>query len=106
MRDGFEKFLVSHGAAWAVALVSVAVTKLYSKDSQTAITILRSIIASLLITFLVVESSDGASRGTLFITIALASALSDYIVESVLVMGEKIKDDPSLITKYLPWGRK
>ncbi|MEG1651963.1 MAG: hypothetical protein RRZ38_12210 [Hafnia sp.] len=45
-------------------------------------------------------------RGTLFIAVALAAALADFIVEAVMVMGQRIKEDPTLITKYLPWGPK
>ncbi|MGL4755958.1 MAG: hypothetical protein ACRCXB_26675 [Aeromonadaceae bacterium] len=106
MRDEFERFAAAHGIPWVIALAAVAITKLYSKERQTFVTIIRSLLASLLITFLVVESSNGMERGTLFVAVALAAALADFIVEAVLAAGLRIKEDPSLITRYLPWGPK
>lgn len=106
MRDEFERFAAAHGIPWVIALAAVAITKLYSKERQTFVTIIRSLLASLLITFLVVESSSGMERGTLFVAVALAAALADFIVEAVLAAGLRIKEDPSLITRYLPWGPK
>ena len=106
MRDELERFAATHGLPWAISLAAVAITKLYSKERQTFITVTRSLLASLLITFLVVESSSGMERGTLFIAVALAAALADFIVEAIMAMGQRIKEDPTLITRYLPWGPK
>ena len=47
MRDELEQMIVKHGLPWVVALAAVAVSKLYSKERQTLVTIIRSLIASL-----------------------------------------------------------
>lgn len=105
MRDELEQMMVKHGVPWVIALVAVAVSKMYSKERQTLITILRSIVASLLITFLVVESQTETSRATLFVLVALAAMLSDFIVEAVMTLGQRIKEDPSIIRKWFGGGK-
>lgn len=105
MRDELERMIAVHGLPWIIALFAVAVAKMYSKERQTLMTIVRSLLASLLITFLVVESQPTMSRETLFVAVALASALSDFIVEAVLSFGAKIKQDPTIITRLFG-GRK
>lgn len=105
MRDDLEQMLMKHGVPWVVALAAVAISKLYSNERQTLVTILRSILASLLITFLVVENQPGTSREMLFVLVALAAMLSDFIVEAVMSLGQRIKDDPSIIARWFG-GRK
>ena len=105
MRDELERMIAMHGVPWIVALVAVAVVKMFSKERQTVITIIRSLMAALLIAFLVVENQAGMSRGELFLAVALTAALSDFIVEAVLLLGVKIKQDPTIITRFFG-GRK
>lgn len=105
MRDELERLAATHGLSWIVALVSVAVSKAFSQKRETAMTVLRSLVASLLITFLIVENQPDMNRGALFISVALAAMLSDYIVEAVMGLGEKIKRDPSVLLKWFG-GRK
>lgn len=105
MRDDLERMIAMHGVPWIVALFAVAVAKMFSKERQTVMTIIRSLLASLLITFLVVENQTGVSRGQLFVAVALTAALSDFIVEGVLLLGVKIKQDPTIITRFFG-GRK
>ena len=100
MRDELEQMIVKHGLPWVVALAAVAVSKLYSKNRQTLVTVIRSLIASLLITFLIVENQADASRSTTYAMVALAAMLSDYIVEAIMALGQRIKDDPSVIKKW------
>ena len=68
-------------------------------------TVLRSVIASLLITFLIVENQPHIDRGPMFVSIALASMLSDYIVEAVMGLGERIRKDPAILVRWFG-GRK
>ena len=105
MRDELERLAATYGAPWVVALVSVVVSKSFSNKRETAMTVLRSVIASLLITFLIVENQSHLERGALFVSIALASMLSDYIVEAVMGLGERIRKDPAILLRWFR-GRK
>lgn len=107
MRNELEAFIVKHGAYWVVALVAVAIGKLYSKERHTIKTILRSVLASLCITFLVVEKYAGVvEQSTVFAYVFFLSILSDVVVETIMGWGVRIKEDPSLLTKFLPWSKK
>ena len=107
MRNEFEQFVVKHGAYWAVALVAVAIGKLYSREKQTIKSVLRSALAALAISFIVVEQFAGSvEQSTVFTYVFVASILSDVIVEMIMGLGIRIKEDPSLLTKFLPWGNK
>ena len=105
MRDEFERLAATHGIPWLIALVAVSVSKAFSNKRETAMTVLRSVIASLLITFLIVESQPHLDRGPLFISVALAAMLSDYIVEAVMGLGERIRKDPAILVRWFG-GRK
>ena len=105
MRDELEQMAAKHAMPWVIAIVAVAVSKMYSTERATVAMIARSLLAATLISFLLVESTT-MSRSTLFVTIAIAAALTDAIVMAVLGLGDKIRQDPSIITKYLPWGPK
>ena len=107
MRNEFEQFVVKHGAYWVVALVAVAIGKLYSREKQTIKTVLRSVLASLAISFIVVEQFTGSvDQSTVFMYVFVSSILSDVIVEMIMALGIRLKEDPSLLTKFLPWGNK
>lgn len=107
MRNEFEQFVIRHGAYWVVALVAVAIGKLYSREKQTIKTVLRSVLASLAISFIVVEQFTGSvEQSTVFMYVFVASILSDVIVEMIMALGIRLKEDPSLLTKFLPWGNK
>lgn len=107
MRNELEQLIVKHGAFWVVALVAVAISKLYSKEKQTIKTVLRSLLASLAISFIVVEQlAPEKSTSTIFIYVFVVGILSDVIIEVIMSLGKKIKDDPSVLSKYLPWGNK
>ena len=104
MRDEFEKLAATHGIPWLIALVAVSVSKAFSNKRETAMTVLRSMIASLLITFLIVENQPHIDRGSLFVSIAMAAMLSDYI-EAVMALGERIRKDPAILVRWFG-GRK
>lgn len=107
MRNEFEQFVVKHGAYWVVALVAVAIGKLYSREKQTIKTVLRSSLSALAISFIVVERFSGSvEQSTVFMYVFVASILSDVIVEMIMGLGIRIKEDPSLLMKFLPWGNK
>ena len=105
MRDELERLAATHGIPWLIALVAVSVSKAFSNKRETAMAVLRSVIASLLITFLIVENQSHLERGALFVSIALASMLSDYIVEAVMGLGERIRKDPAILVRWFG-GRK
>lgn len=105
MRDELERLAATHGVPWLIALVAVTVSKAFSQKREAAMTVFRSVIASLLITFLIVENQPALDRGPLFISIALAAMLSDYIVEAVMGLGERIRKDPSILVRWFG-GRK
>ena len=100
MRDELERMAATHGLPWIVALVAVAVSKAFSKKRETSLTVLRSLVASALITFLIVENRTDMDRGVLLVSIALAAMLSDYIVEAVMSLGERVKQDPSVLIRW------
>ena len=104
MRDEFERLAATHGIPWLIALVAVSVSKAFSNKRETAMTVLRSMIASLLITFLIVENQPHIDRGSLFVSIAMAAMLSDYI-EAVMALGERIRKDPAILVRWFG-GRK
>ena len=107
MRNEFEQFVIKHGGYWVVALVAVAIGKLYSREKQTIKTVLRSVLASMAISFMVVEQFTGSvEQSTVFMYVFVASILSDVIVEVLMGLGVRIKEDPSLLTRFLPWGNK
>ena len=105
MRDELERLAATHGIPWLIALVAASVGKAFSNRRETAMTVLRSVIASLLITFLIVENQPHLERGALFVSIALAAMLSDYIVEAVMGLGERIRKDPAILVRWFG-GRK
>lgn len=107
MRNELELFVIKHGAYWVVALVAVAIGKLYSREKQTIKSILRSALAALAISFIVVEQFSGSvEQSTVFMYVFVASMSADVIVEIIMGLGIRIKEDPSLLTKFLPWGNK
>jgi len=107
MRNELEQLIVKHGSFWIVSLVAVAISKMYSREKQTFRTVARSLLASVAISFIVVEHlASKETTSTIFIYVFVSSMLSDVIVESVMGLGRKIKDDPSFLAKFLPWGGK
>ena len=105
MRDELERIAATYWVPWLIALVAVYVSKAFSNKRETAMTVLRSVIASLLITFLIVENQPHIDRGQLFVSIARAAMLSDYIVEAVMGLGERIRKDPAILVRWFG-GRK
>ena len=111
MRNELEQLMIKHGAYWVVALVAVVISKMYSRERQTLKTVVRSVFASLVISYIAVEIlSASKPEGTVFMYVFVASILSDVIFDVVMTVGtsvaKKIKDDPSVLVKYLPWGSK
>lgn len=111
MRNEFEQLMLKHGANWVVALVAVAISKMYSREPQTVKTVLRSLLAALVISFMVVEQfAPEKPTSTIFIYVFVTSILVDVIIDVIMTVGlsaaKKIKEDPSVLSKYLPWGNK
>lgn len=107
MRNELEQLMMKHGAYWVVALVAVAISKMYSREQQTIKTVLRSLLAALVISFILVEQlAPEKATSTIFIYVFVTGILSDVIIEVIMSLGKKIKEDPSIIFKYLPWGNK
>lgn len=105
MRNDLEQFMMKHGAYWAVALCGVIIGKLYSKEMQTPKTIIRSIFASLVITFIIVERyATVTDQATLFALVFVAALLCDVIVEIIQSFGAKVRADPSILTNW--WSKK
>lgn len=103
----FEKLLIAHAPFWVVALLAVMISKLYSKEKQTIRTIVRSLLASLVISFIMVEEFGGqVSQGQMFAYVFAASVSCDVIVEVVMSFGAKLREDPSIILKLFPWGKR
>lgn len=107
MREELEQLFLKHGSYWVVALVGVALSKLYSKEIHTLKTILRSVLASLVFTYVFVEVYSGKmDKSTVLVYVIAISFLVDVIAEMVMAFGLRIKEDPSLLTKFLPWSKK
>ena len=103
--DELKHIMASHGPYWIVALVGAALAKLYSKEVQTIRTVLRSIISSLVLSFLLVEKFGSTySAPELFVYVFIASILSDVVIEVIMGFGTKIKENPSIITAF--WSKK
>ena len=95
MRNEFESFIVRYGSYWAIALLAVAISKLYSKEKQTVKTVLRSMLSSLVISYIIVEKTNGSiESGELITYIFLAGLCSDFIVEGCMKLG------PAFINRF------
>lgn len=105
MKDVWEKLFLSHGPYWIIAFIGVAINKLYSKESQTIKTVGRSILSSLAISFLMVEELGASTpQAKLFAYVFVASISSDVAVEVIMGLGQKVKEDPTILTRF--WGKK
>lgn len=107
MRNELEKLLAEHGSYWIVALIAVAISKLYAQEDQSFKTIIRSFLAATLFSFLFVLYSDGEmSRWLVYASIAVGSFIIDGIAEALAKLRTRIKEDPTIILKFIPYLNK
>lgn len=107
MRNELEKLLAEHGSYWVVALISVAISKMYTQEDQTFKTIIRSFLAATLFSFLFVLYSGGAlDEWLVYAAIAIGSFIIDGIAEALAKLRARIKEDPTIILKFIPYLNK
>lgn len=107
MRNELEKLLAEHGSYWIVALIAVAISKLYAQEDQSFKTIIRSFLAATLFSFLFVLYSDGEmSKWLVYASIAVGSFIIDGIAEALAKLRTRIKEDPTIILKFIPYLSK
>jgi len=97
MRNEFEEFLLKLGAYFALSLLSVLVTKMFSDKKETFKTVLRSCVACLLITTMIVAKvKDPSDFSGVIGYVILGGICSDIIWLGLMKFGPSII---SLITK-------
>lgn len=107
MRNDVEQEVAKHAVPMVVALMGALLGKMYSKEKETWFTVLRSVLAAVTCSFLFVETyGDKVEASTVAIYVFIAAFLSDVIMQTLQILGARIKEDPSLLTKYLPWSNK
>ncbi|AUM58633.1 hypothetical protein phiP47_005 [Plesiomonas phage phiP4-7] len=90
-----------------MALVAVAISKLYTQEDQTFKTIIRSFLAATLFSFLfVLYSANGMSEWMIYATIVVGSFIIDGIAEALAKLRARIKEDPTIILKFIPYLSK
>ena len=52
MLNSLEDFLYKHGAYWAVALIAVTLSKLYTDEEQSMRSIIRSTLMALVVSYM------------------------------------------------------
>ena len=90
MRNEIELLIAKHGSFWLLALLSAAISKLYTKDReiQTTKTVLRSILASLVFSYVIVEWL-GPSQSTI-IYVFIGGLCIDPIVRMFMKIGPEL----------------
>lgn len=107
MRNELEKLIAEHGSYWMAALVAVAVSKLYAQEDQTFKTIIRSFLAATLFSFLFVLYSAGRLDDWLvYAVIVIGSFIIDGVAEALAKLRARIKEDPTIILKFIPYLNK
>ena len=104
MRNEIEQMFTKYGSYWVIALFAVVVAKMFSKEPQTIRTVVRSLLGSIIITILIVENA-ASTPGIMFCYVVVGGILTDVIFESTIAFGVKVKEDPSILFKYVPWLR-
>lgn len=107
MRNDVEQEVAKHAVPTVVALMGALLGKMYSKEKETWYTVLRSMLAAVACSYLFVETyGDKVEASTVAIYVFIAAFLSDVIMQTLQILGSRIKEDPSLLTKFLPWSNK
>jgi K+-sensing histidine kinase KdpD len=111
MRNDVELFIAKHGSYFLIALLAVIIKALYTKESQSVKSVLRSLLSALVISYIFVEKVGSFyDQPTIFIYVFVGSILSDVIIEAILALSDKIKKDPDLLlnlaAKFIPWLKK
>lgn len=104
MRNELEQMFAKYGSYWVIALFAVVLSKMFSKEPQTIRTVTRSLLGSLIITVLIVENAP-QTLGMVLACVVAGAFLTDVIFESLAAFGAKVKEDPSILLKYVPWLR-
>ena len=90
MRNEIELLIAKHGSFWLLALLSAAISKLYAKEkeTQTTKTVLRSILASMVLSYVIVEWV-GTSQQTI-IYVFIGGLCVDPIVRMFMKVGPEL----------------
>lgn len=97
MRNELEILVVKYGAYWSIALLAVVITKLFSEKKETFKTIIRSTLACILITMMIVENvKDPSDFSTVILYVVIGAICSDTIWNGLTRLGPSIIQ---LITK-------
>lgn len=106
-----KQFMYEHGAHWGVALAAVLVNKLYTEgEDQSMRSVIRSIVAAVLFTFLSVKYgiAQGYEATTISLGVFFGSFLIDVVVELLMHLKRKMLSDPDGVLHALKtlWGRR
>lgn len=97
MRNELEQIVIKYGAYWSIALLAVVITKLFSEKKETFKTIIRSTLACILITMMIVENvKDPSDFSTVIVYVVIGAICSDTIWTGLIRFGPSIV---SLITR-------
>lgn len=107
MRNDLEQGIAKHGLPLVVALMGALLGKLYSREKETWLTFGRSMLAAAMGSFLLVEQFNGKMEySMIFVYVFVVAFLSDVIMQSLNMLGAKLKEDPTLLTKIFPWSKR
>ncbi len=91
MRNELEQIVIKYGAYWSIALLAVVITKLFSEKKETFKTVLRSAMACIVITILIVENvKDPSDFSTVIVYVVIGAICSDTIWTGLIRFGPSI----------------
>lgn len=106
MLTSLEVFLYKHGAYWAVALIAVTLSKLYTDEEQSMRSIIRSTLMALVGSYMgVVIGETRVDSGMLFVYVFVGSFLIDVLAGALVAARRKLLDNPEILIKWFMRGR-
>ena len=106
MLNSLEDFLYKHGAYWAVALIAVTLSKLYTDEEQSMRSIIRSTLMALVVSYMGVEVGEKkVDPSMLFVYVFVGSFLIDVVAWALVVVRKKLMDNPEILLKWIMRGR-
>ena len=106
MLNSLEDFLYKHGAYWAVALIAVTLSKLYTDEEQSMRSIIRSTLMALVVSYMgEVIGETKVDSGLLFVYVFVGSFLIDVLAGALVAARRKLLDNPEILLKWFMRGR-
>lgn len=106
MFNALEEFAYKYGAYWALALVAVALSKLYTDEEQSIRKIFSSVLMALAVSFMGVEIWEAkVEQSMLFVYVFVGSFLVDVIAAVLLTIKRKLMNNPEVVINWIMRGR-